>query len=398
MRIAIISETFAKNMGYLQNTLPPALAAAGAEVHLITTRLAPYFRIAEFAQTYGQFVETGGDAEIEDYRGVRVHYLPHRRQFGHVRMQGLGARLAVIRPDIVQVHQAIGWIPLDAAIAKRRLGFKFFSGTNYTKSVFPLANREHSIFDREFLKTMLLRGVPGRFISKASEKCYAATVDCADVATRFFGVERAKVDICPLGVDTTIFFPRRSHTDEQARQHFRAELGVEPSEIMCIYSGRFTEDKNPLLLAQAVVKLRQEGRPVRGLFVGNGPQVTAIAACDGCIVRAFVPVTELGNVFRASDIGVWPTQESMSMLDAAACGLPIVVNDTIAALERVEGNGITYRLNDLDDLVGKLRNLQSADRREALGRIGATKMAGQFSWNSIAARRMRDYHAALATR
>ena len=38
--------------------------------------------------------------------------------------------------------------------------------------------------------------------------------------------------------------------------------------------------------------------------------------------EAIVPVRKLGGFFRAADIGVWPTQESTSMLDAAACALP----------------------------------------------------------------------------
>jgi glycosyltransferase involved in cell wall biosynthesis len=64
---------------------------------------------------------------------------------------------------------------------------------------------------------------------------------------------------------------------------------------------------------------------------------------------SFVPVNELADYFRAADIGVWP-RESTSMLDAAACGLPIVVNDT-SSLLGIEGNGLVYELNNVDDMV-----------------------------------------------
>ena len=79
------------------------------------------------------------------------------------------------------------------------------------------------------------------------------------------------------------------------------------------------------------------------------------------------------------------------MLDAAACGLPIVVNDTLRAVERIEGNGLTYRLGDADDLVRVLLSLKSREVRDRLGQRGAEKMRTQFGWESIARQRMHEY-------
>jgi glycosyltransferase involved in cell wall biosynthesis len=237
--------------------------------------------------------------------------------------------------------------------------------------------------------------VPGFLSNAFAEKCYAATSDCADVAVRFFGVPKAKIEVCPLGIDTELFSPISNDKEQKERLELRQRLGFGESEIVCVYSGRFSEDKNPLLLAKAISCLVGMGEAFRGLFVGNGAQRQEIEACRGCEVHPFVPVQELAGFLRAADIGVWPTQESMSMLDAAACGLPIVVNDTLAATERVEGNGLRYALNDLDDLVRVLRTLKDPQFRRHLGQFGADKMARQFSWESIAKRRLRDYRVAL---
>lgn len=84
------------------------------------------------------------------------------------------------------------------------------------------------------------------------------------------------------------------------------------------------------------------------------------------------------------------------MLDAAACGLPIVVNDTMSAPERINGNGFAYRLNDLDDLINMLLKLQDPTTRLRLGSCGAQKIARSFSWESIAKRRLRDYETSLS--
>jgi glycosyltransferase involved in cell wall biosynthesis len=108
-----------------------------------------------------------------------------------------------------------------------------------------------------------------------------------------------------------------------------------------------------------------------------------------------VKVEELGALYRSADIGAWPAQESLSMLDAAACGLPVVANDTMTAKERLDGNGVRYRLNHQGDLVRALLGLRSVDKRRAMGERGARRMAEQFSWDSIARRRIGDYEAAL---
>ena len=231
-----------------------------------------------------------------------------------------------------------------------------------------------------------------------SEKCYAITTDCADIATRFFGVQKSKVDLCQLGVDTDIFRPLDTEKATLSRATLREAFGFASSDIVCIYTGRFSKDKNPLLLAQAIKRLVAEGEPFRGLFIGNGPQEDEIRECPGCALHPFVPFTELPDYFRASDIGVWPTQESMSMLDAAACGLPIIVNDTLAETERVAGNGLQYELNDLDDLCRVLRCLKGAETRKELGRQGTEKMSRDFSWESIAKRRVQDYKASFSGR
>src|SRR5438132_12739476 len=59
------------------------------------------------------------------------------------------------------------------------------------------------------------------------------------------------------------------------------------------------------------------------------------------------------------------------MLDAAACGLPVVANDTMTASERLDGNGVRYRLNDQADLARVLLGLhngRSAERWASVAR------------------------------
>jgi glycosyltransferase involved in cell wall biosynthesis len=402
MKVALLTEVFPRNMGYLENFLPKYLVRLGIDVHVITMDLPPYYQMKEkeFKETYGGFADSGDliPGTVETIDGFTLHVLRHRKVLGYMQMTGLRKKLSSIRPDIVQTTAAIGWLPLQAALTKPFLDFRLFTGNHHHASVFPLANKKLSPWSQELLRSRLTRTLPGWLVSMSTEKCYAIAPDCADIATRFFGVPKSKISVCPLGTDTELFNPVSTEQDRQNRLSMRQHFGLSDSEIVCIYTGRFSEDKNPLLLAKAIAQLSSAGHTYRGLFVGNGVQAQAIQSCAGCAAHPFVPVRELGDFYRASDIGVWPTQESLSMQDAAACGLPIIANHTMTAPERLDGNGVAYKLNDMGDLVRVLLELRDPETRKRLGALGARKMADVFSWESIAIRRLRDYEAALHPR
>lgn len=397
MKIVILAETFAKNMGYMETMFPKYLARLGVDVHVVTTDLPPYYQIKDFAETYSDFsrkqqLATG---TIETYDGYKLHVLPHQRLLGYMRLKGIMRKLSEIRPDCVYSMNAVGWIALEAALLKPLFGYKLFTGSHTTASVFPLARRDRSFFNLAFIKNFLTRVIPGRITSLFTEKCYGATKDCADIAVRFFGVQKSKIDFCPLGVDTELFSPPKSKEDFDARLNFRSELGVNDDDIVCIYTGRFSDDKNPRILAEAIGILLEQGEPYSAIFVGQGVQAESLKQFPGCTVFPFTPVENLPQYYRSADIGVWPTQESTSMLDAAACGLPIIVNDTIVATERIEGNGLTYSQFNVGDLVRVLLLLKDSSVRKKLGTTGSQKMFSEFSWESIARRRLNDFKAAF---
>jgi glycosyltransferase involved in cell wall biosynthesis len=395
MRIVILSETFAKDMGYLGSMLPKYLARLRMDVHVIAMDLMPYYQREDFRETYERIASSKElvPGYMKEIDGYTLHIVRHRKVLGYMKMQGMFEKLNALRPNVVYSMAAIGWIPLDAAFYKLLLGYKLFTGSHTTASSFPLAKRRAHLWDRERIKCLITRAVPGRLVSLVSEKCYVPTSDCAEIAWRFFGVQRHKVKVMHLGVDTDFFRPVVSKADEKERKSLREQLGFEEDDIVCIYTGKMTEDKNALLLAQAVDKLRSLGVPFRGLFIGEGMQKGELMKSKVSEVLNFMPYYKLPAYYRASDIAIWPTNESTSMLDAAACGIPIIVSDGIFYREHVNGNGLVYRMNDLDDLVNKLQSLRDSLERKRLGEAGAEKMAKYFSWQSVAKRRLKDFAA-----
>jgi glycosyltransferase involved in cell wall biosynthesis len=396
MKIAIITETFSRRMGYLEQTLAKYLARCRAEVHVLTTDLHPYHQLDDFTRTYGSFAAGNylppGTVEIHD--GFTLHVLPHQKMLGYMRMRGMRRKLTLLRPDVVQAFTAIGWLPFEAALLQPFLGFRLFIGNHTAASGFPAAQNQIQKWDYEHIKTAFTRTLPGRLVSWRAEKCYGVTSDCAEIAWRFFGVQRHKVETMHLGVDTDFFSPIRSEHELQQRRQLRSELGFEGQDIVCIYTGKLTENKNAQILARAVEKLRETGKSFRGLFIGEGTQEKLLRSFGSSVVLNFMDYRKLASYYRAADIGVWPSNESTSVLDAAACGLPVIVSDGIRYREHVDGNGLVFKMNDLDSLVATLARLCSPEERMRLGTFGAGKMLREFSMDYVAVRRLRDYELA----
>jgi glycosyltransferase involved in cell wall biosynthesis len=383
-------------MGYLVTMLPKYLARLGVDVHVAAIDLPTYYNLDEFKGGVPQFLSSQAlpAGSVTRLDGYTVHVLAHGSAIGYPYMKGLSAKVRELRPDVVYCIMAIGWMPLQAAACKLLGRFKLFTGSHTSAMMFPPATATHVPVGLR-VRNFFTRWLPGRAVSWLTERCYCPTSDCGEVAWRFFGVQRRKIEIVHLGVDTDYFFPVTTAADREARLQLRARLGFAPDDIVCIYTGKMTEFKNPVLLAQAIEQLRNEGAPFRGLFVGDGVQRDRLARFPASVVLDFMPFKELGAYYRAADAAVWLANESTSMLDAAACGLPIIVSDRIYQ-DHVTGNGLAYRLNDMASLLEKLRILANPQERARMSEAGARKMREGFTWELAARKRLRHFEVAIA--
>jgi glycosyltransferase involved in cell wall biosynthesis len=309
-----------------------------------------------------------------------------------LRMKGIGRKLRELKPDIVYSLSAIGWIALEAALWRLVMDYKLFTGSHTAASTFSLYHRKLPWYAVSRIKNLLTRWIPGRLISYVSVRCYGPTSDCAEIARRFFGVQPNKVGVIHLGVDADVFFPISEKVDLADRVELRSKMGFDADDIVVVYSGKLTREKNVGILADAVAALRAEGLQFRLLVIGDGPErVTLEQRGNIAKLVPYQTYDKLGRFYRAADIAVWPTNESTSMLDAAACGLPLVVSSGIVYREHVTGNGRVFGIGKLDELVATLRELADAGVRSELGQKGARKMASEFSWLEHARRRLVEY-------
>lgn len=395
MRIALVFASYSPKSTYIETPLSKALARLGHDVHIVTSGLPTNYHLSnytrDFARAFGAATQPLGTTAVE---GVTVHRLPHRIVRGHVALTGLRQYLKQLSVDVVQTGTVIAWPTMETAFYQPFLGYRLFTGAHQAAEIAFTTRGAARWFGLHRRLAILARTIPGRLVSLVTERCYAVTEDAADVARELYGVQAKKIEIAPLGFDDQWFhLPARDDLDRRAT--LRATLGFEDGDIVCVYTGRFDNIKQPAFLAKAIAALRAEGLPFRGLFVGGGEQADLITASDGSMVHGYVPADELAPFYWASDLAAWPRGYSASQVEAIACGLPVVMTDESQKKE-LDGFVVKYRQLDLRLLIDALRRLADPDARRAISVPAATHVHAMLSWDTIAKHRTADYSSALA--
>lgn len=394
MKIAVVTGFYSEGMGYTENCLSKSLASLGHEVHVVTSNYNVYGTSPEYDATYKTFLGPA-DQGVRSFNvdGYFVHRLQSSLIGGYVWIKGLATKIRTIAPDIVHCTEVASLQSFLLAAIKPLATFKYFAETHQHLSVVKPYLKASNGFWFKKTSYRLTRTIPTFLASLAVEKCYAIAPDCAHVARTFYGVPGAKIKLQSLGTDTDLFRPATSSDELSARHALRRDFGYEEEDVVCIYTGRLSTDKNPLLLAQAVGQLLKLGGNFHSLFVGEGPQRAEILRYRNSTVVPFRKHADLAKLYRVADIAIWPRQESMSMLDAAACMLPLIVSDAIGESERVRSSGLTYIENNAEDLARAILALSSREQRVILGARGRAKMIESFSWKAIAKKVEADYVA-----
>ena len=384
MKIVILSEWYSEKMGYAENFLPKALGKIGHEVHLVTTDLQVYATTADYEKIY---LDHLGPKQVQ--QGVfrkdffTLHRNPHTLS-GDLGIMGLEDKLAKIRPDIVYCFEIFNRDTRLASVLKSKYGYKLFCESRMHLSVFsPTRSPLRKI--RQYITW-----INGRLLSKRIDAFYPIAPDVNHIIVKYFGIPRNKCKLSSLAVDTDLFSYDRKYG---ASRDLRKSLGFTEEDVVCLYTGRFTESKGPLILAHAIEYLQRTGHTeFKALFLGQGDKEYGdmLASMRGCKISPYVNVNELPNFYRSFDIGVWPLQESTSQLDAA-CGMPIIINEKVEDNFRTNGNGLRYIDRDFKDLAAKILSLKDKLTRDKMGVIGSDKISKYYSWDQLAANKIADF-------
>jgi glycosyltransferase involved in cell wall biosynthesis len=229
----------------------------------------------------------------------------------------------------------------------------------------------------------------------------------ARVSDRLLGVSQATVDdlvrlgvappekfrVLPLGLDLDPL----AEPDDGLRAASRDELGVGAGEILLAFVGRVAPIKRLDLLLRALAQAREFEPRLRLAVVGDGderPQLERQAAELGIAAEVlFLGYRrELRPIFVAADIAVLSSDNEgtpVSLIEAAAAGLPAVATDVGGVREVVTGDtGIVVPRGGVGELASAMVEMAGdpqrreecgrAARRRALGRYGADRLLGDI--------------------
>lgn len=160
------------------------------------------------------------------------------------------------------------------------------------------------------------------------------------------GIPAKKIRILPRGLDNVLFNPSRRDLK------LRAEFGATNGDLVLLYVGRVSKEKDLDILAEAYRKLRKKKAPVQLVIVGHGPYTKELkAALPDAHFTGYLAGGELAAVFASADLFVFPsTTDTFGnvVLEALASGLPCVVSDTGGPRELIEDNVTGFITKSLD--------------------------------------------------
>ena len=197
------------------------------------------------------------------------------------------------------------------------------------------------------------------------------------------GYPGVRVVVTPNGVDLDRFRP-----DERARAELRGARGVNGEELVALFVGGDWHHKGLGVLLEALAA----APGMRLWVVGRGDEAGFKAKAEQLGVATRVEFmgtqSDVERFYQAADVLVLPSRyEAFSLvsLEAAACGLPLVVTPVIGVVELI-GDGEAGRIveRSAEAIAGALTDLASdSELRSRMG-AAARRRASSFTWAASA--------------
>lgn len=207
------------------------------------------------------------------------------------------------------------------------------------------------------------------------------------------GVKDDKIYYIPACVDVKRFNP-------YLNKSLKENLGIEDKTVI-LYVGRLVPEKGLVYLIKAFTKVVHENLHTILVIVGEGPLkntlktlVNELKIDRNVIFIKAVPYDKIHEVHAISDITVlpsiptksWMEQFGYVLIEAMACGKPIVASKCGAIPEIVIDNETGFLINpgNIDELAEKILLLVSDSKlREKMGYKGRIRVERFFSYEAV---------------
>jgi glycosyltransferase involved in cell wall biosynthesis len=204
--------------------------------------------------------------------------------------------------------------------------------------------------------------------------------------------------ILPHSFNPANFYPRT----EGERNTTRAAWTIPHGSFVAGYFGRLTEEKGirDILAAASSIFDKQDLKNIYFLLVGNGPLLPLVAkfaeSANGRLLSLqAIPHDSVQDAIAAVDLLLlpsrttrrWKEQFGRVIIEAAACGIPVVGSDSgeIPRLIKRTGCGLSFREGETEEIVAAIRAL-ATDRSayEKASRNGRDAVLAEYVHQAVA--------------
>jgi glycosyltransferase involved in cell wall biosynthesis len=206
------------------------------------------------------------------------------------------------------------------------------------------------------------------------------------------GVDSERIEVIEFGVDAHRYRP----PTPQERAEARAELELADRDFVVAFVGAHGPRKG-LPLALEALEVAAPGEVLVVAGERRSGEWASYAADRSLPVRMPGKVEDIHRIFWAADVLAYPSRYDafgMAVLEAMACGLPVVVAKEAGSHEIVRDAGIILAEHNVASLRGALDALRfDPDRRRAMGER-ARQIAAARTWDK-AGQTLLDLYARL---
>lgn len=383
MKIVHLMYWYIPNMGYQENFLPMEQQKLGNDVHIITSNLVPFFE---------NIKNNSRKLKITTFieNNVKIHRLPcyyEIKDSGQIIISGIKKKLREINPDILHCHGIFNTISILAILYQNKFKYKLFIDDHSHKGNFHI----NKLYKRLFVHFVSI------YVKKNRNRInclFPVQYSSKSILEKFF--PNINMKLLHLGANENIFFP-----SNMLRDSVRNSLGIIKDKILIVTSGKFDENKDIIYLLNAFLKLDYNGKYVL-LIIGKGKteymnklreKINNENVTERVIFLDFLKNQELNKYYNAADIGIWPGDHSIGVIEAISSGLPVIVPESDKGYKILFENeaAIGFKRRNTNSLINSIKALSKSKAREKLRHQGLKLISNELSWTNIAKKSIHYY-------
>lgn len=396
-----VGQYFSNNLGYTENIMPHYLKKYFDYVYVLVHNRNvdsdTQFYDSVWKKFLGKKNTTVGVKKI----GKIIYIVVPTKIISNYRFSfSIYFLLKRIKPDVIQFNQVVSldlflFFFLDFfSFKKNKLSniCKIFTETHQHASI---AKKLHQLSFFNRLQFMLTRSIPCKLSHRLVSKVISISKDCTEVAKKLYGIPSEKIVEIPLGCDCDLFNNPKEDKSYFLQKLIGIEFLKEARDInkykLIVYSGKLSYSKGFNILLDAFEKIRLKNPNYTLVLLGDGELGDRAKNTPGTILLGYIEHCHLPYLYSSSSICVWPAQESMSMIDAAATGAKVLVSEKMGDKKRLGERVQTFEHNNSFDLAKRIIELIEMPDDQLQIKKQKIRIKRNFCWSNIVKSRVKLY-------